>query len=48
VEVAGNEPACFSVSTGLLRAQPVWCFGPLVFTGTGEEPYSAEVSSAAR
>jgi len=37
VEVAGIEPASFSISTGLLRAQPVEGFGLPVVTGVGEE-----------
>jgi hypothetical protein len=36
VEVAGIEPASFSFSAGLLRAQPVEGFGPVVVTGVGE------------
>jgi site-specific DNA recombinase len=37
VEVAGIEPASFSFSTGLLRAQPVESFGLDVVTGVDEE-----------
>jgi hypothetical protein len=37
VEVAGIEPASFSFSTGLLRAQPVEGFGLDVVTGVDEE-----------
>jgi len=38
VEVVGIEPTSFSFSTGLLRAQPAGCLGPLAVAGAGERP----------
>jgi len=44
VEVAGIEPASFSLSPGILRAQPVTLLGRLLATGAGRRLKLAEFS----
>jgi len=44
VEVAGNEPASFSLSPGILRAQPVIVLDRRLATGAGRRLKLAKFS----